>query len=115
MINFETVLASKPKYLIGLIQASGVALYITLFVSTVMHFGSSFEDDVPFVTPIIFLMTFVTSALICGSLILAYPIWQIVQDRVKDAALIVAWSIAWLLVILLSFIIMTAVLASSRF
>lgn len=106
MINLEKTLSAKPKYIIGLVQAVGVATYITLLITFFTGFAPRFEHDSMFLAPIIFLMVFVTSALICGSLMLAYPLWLTVQGRIKDAAEVVVWGIVWLLAILLSIIIL---------
>jgi hypothetical protein len=104
MINLDKHLTTKPKYLIGLLQAGGVASYILLLVALATNFGSLIEHSSQILAPMIFLTTFVTSALICGSIVLAYPAWLAVQRRSKDAIEIIAWSIAWLLIILFTVI-----------
>ncbi len=101
MLEIEKMLSDKPKYIIGLAQAAAVAVYVLLSVTAVINFGSGLEHTIPpMLSGMIFLMAFVTSALTCGSLLLGYPLWLILKGRVKEAVLVVAWSVVWLITIL---------------
>ena len=90
----------SPK-LVGLLQALGLVGYVLLLVTTV-HFVSTWfpkdTDAFPTLGMITFLLTFMTSALICGSIALAYPISLYIKDRKREAAQIVLWNVIFLMV-----------------
>ena len=85
---------------IGALQAIGLVLYIIL-VATVIQTISSIAPDSspnPALGISIFLLTFVTSALICGSIALGYPIKLFFTENKRSEAMqVVAWTIGWLI------------------
>lgn len=98
----------KPaQSVIGFLQASGVALYITLFVSFVnlVESRSLFINVGPIGTGVVVLCAFVISALVCSSLVFAYPFSLFMSGEKKRAFFIVVWSAAWLLTILAVFLV----------
>ncbi len=50
---------------------------------------------------VLFLLAFVISALICGSLILGYPLLLFSSGQHNEAMKIVLWSLLWLVVLAL--------------
>jgi hypothetical protein len=98
----KTSLATRPKYIIGLAQATGLAVYVLAFVTIAWNIVPHFEHRIaPLFGAMMFLTAFVTSALICGSILLGYPILLALKGQIKDAVQIVAWSAAWLVALLL--------------
>lgn len=94
----------SPK-LIGFIQAAGLALYVSLFATLVQQAQSwlllhNIQPN-PILSIVLFLLVFVISALICGSLIFAYPLLLFSSGRRSEAAKTVLWSLIWLVVIAL--------------
>jgi hypothetical protein len=87
---------------IALLEALGLTAYITLFVVVVNT--APRPEDVFDRNPILgmatFLLAFVTSALICGSIVLGYPSYLLFNGEKEKALKIVAWSAAWLVVFL---------------
>ncbi len=92
---------TSPK-LIGLLQALGLLTYIALLALSVITLSSWVR---PIDTPssplpiIIFLLTFVTSALICSAIAFAYPIRLSMQGKKETAMQVVLSTILWLLAI----------------
>lgn len=90
---------------IGFLQAAGLFIYISLFANLAMFFGNHFpapHDPVLQIT--VFLLAFVISALICGSLVLGYPIVVFFHGEKKEAPKTVAMSIVWLVALLTVFL-----------
>ncbi len=90
----------KSPKLIGLFQALGLLAYIVLF-TLIIRFGtvwlSGWEPSDPFISMTLFLIAFVTSALICSSLVFAYPIRLVITERKHEALQTVLWTLAWLI------------------
>ncbi len=92
---------------IGFLEAAGLALYVSIFAIAVQNVGEwlrafNFRPQ-PVLSTILFLMVFVTSALICGSIILGYPATLFFNGKKREAVEIVLWSIVWLIVFLTIF------------
>lgn len=99
----------SPKIL-GLLQALGLILYITLF-SQGAHMvlpllKTRFDAPGPesAVPMILFLLTFVTSALICATIAFGYPAYLFLEGKRKTAVLTVCWNILWLIAFFVLFI-----------
>jgi len=89
---------------IALAQAVGVVAYITLIANIVINIEHWFGRVQNFMAPLLFLTLFSTSALICGLLVLGYPIlliWD--KKRPKDAVRLIGYTAGWLVVFLLLF------------
>jgi hypothetical protein len=87
---------------IALLEALGLTAYIALFAAVVIM-GPRPEDMFarnPIFGMGTFLLAFVTSALICGSIVLGYPSYLFFNGEREKALKIVAWSVAWLVVLL---------------
>lgn len=93
---------TSPR-VIGLIQASGLALYVGLFAALIQQIQNWFPPTGVQLPPgmgiVLFLLAFVISALICGSLILGYPILLFSSGKHREAVKIVLWSLLWLVAI----------------
>ena len=95
-------------------QALGLVAYVSVFAFTVhavipwlnARFGG--HPDNSALPMIIFLLTFVTSALICSTIAFGYPFSRFMQGAREAAIQTVLWMILWLVVIGL---VMIAVIA----
>ena len=98
---------SSPK-IVGLFQALGVALYISifaLFANSFQAWVSSYAlDPNPVFGIILFLLAFVISALVCSSFALAYPLTLFFGGERGYALKIVSWTAVWLVVFFVVFI-----------
>jgi hypothetical protein len=86
------------------LQVAGVVVYILIFTLTVNYASGFLSDSEPYsqvMNMSFFLLAFVTSALICGSLVLGYPIYLLLGNEKRKAVTIVLWSAVWFVVILL--------------
>ncbi len=87
---------------IGFLQAVGIAAYIALFASLAYRVRLLVETGAIHVHPIagvmLFLLAFVISALVAGSIALAYPATLFFNGRRAEALKTVFWSAAWLVV-----------------
>lgn len=85
---------------IAFLQAFGIALYVALFAASVYTVGGWGNAHAiqphPILAIALFLLTFVFSALICGSIMFAYPIMVFSRGQRMDALKIILWSILWL-------------------
>ena len=104
---------NSPK-IVGLAQAIGLVLYVSLF-----SLGSRvilpllkmrFESADSVVPMILFLFAFVTSALICGTIVFGYPTYLFFQGRKEAAIPVVLWNIAWLIIASVIFITYSVIL-----
>jgi len=94
MKNFKLILQ-------GLIQAVGVAVYVGL-VSFLMRSGGKIFGEVDnFFGPIAFLLLFVLSAAITGSLTLGRSILMYVENQKSEAVKLFGFTLGWMFVIIL--------------
>lgn len=90
---------TKSPVWTGLLEALGVAAYVGIFVTAVNVGSGIFGRDVqlgPFLSMALVLLLFVTSALICGSIVLGYPIYLFASGEKSRAVKTVLWTAAWL-------------------
>lgn len=81
--------------LVALAQAGGILAYIAIFVSLL----DSTRDWTPpmfWMGPAMFLMAFVTSALICSLIVFGYPARLFLEGERARAVRIVLWTAGWL-------------------
>jgi hypothetical protein len=84
-----------PESKIGLVQAISVSLYCGL-IGLIMFKGSDIFGSTPnYLGPVMFLLLFCASALICGFLTMAYPLVLFFDDKIK-ALKVVLFTILWL-------------------
>lgn len=77
---------------VGALQGLLVVLYVAIFVSLVQLLDAMPEDTAPALAGMFFLLAFVTSALICGSLVLGYPAIVAIGGNIKRAVQIVFYT-----------------------
>ena len=91
----------KPIFL-SLLHTLAVIGYIILVVFIINSMSGTFEEESSdFLTPVLFLMLFVVSATITGSLILGRPIYLYLNDQKKEGILFLIYTIAWLFVLMI--------------
>ena len=88
---------------VGLLQAFGLGTYITAFALTVRQVGNLIDHDTfePALGISLFLLAFVTSALICSAIAFGYPLSLFLRGERREALEVVGWTIAWCLLLLL--------------
>ncbi len=86
----------------GILSALGVAVYVFL-ISLFLNNGSRLfgEVDNKLIAPVLFLLTFVFSALVTGSLVLAKPIMLFIEGAKKEAIKLLVYTGASLFVLVL--------------
>ena len=93
---------------IGALQAIGLVLYIALIATIMTTIASNppIENKNPLLGISLFLLMFVTSALICGTIALGYPIKLFFTDGKRSEAIhVVLWTIGWLVAFALLFLV----------
>lgn len=93
---------SSPRT-VGFVQAAGLTLYVSLFATVVQRVQNllltrNLQPN-PIVSIVLFLLAFVVSALICGSLVFGYPLLLFSTDKRSEATKIVLWTLLWLIVV----------------
>jgi hypothetical protein len=69
--------------LAGVLQTVGLVAYVAFTMIVMMQIGSRTSNDT--LGGILFLSMFAFSALFCGTLVLAYPVWLFSQKNVRAA------------------------------
>lgn len=97
------------NFFVSFLQALGLFIYISL-VSTVFWKGNEWIGPVTtFLGPMLVLMLFVVSALICGFIAFRYPFYLFWEKKnTKKAVMIVGYTIAWM--VLFFFVVLTSLL-----
>ncbi len=92
----------KHPAVIALIQALGLSAYIALVASLMYRIGDLMPTpNSPILGISFMLMLFVLSALVCGSIMLGYPLLLAKEGKIKKAIEIVGFSMIWIFVIML--------------
>jgi hypothetical protein len=97
---------------VGLLQAGSVAAYVFLIVNLIPVMDRYNLEPPKLVGGMVFLLLFVTSAFICGTLTLFHPANLIFKGKVQDAVEVIAWTGGWLISIL-AILLAAAVILSS--
>jgi hypothetical protein len=92
----------SPK-VVGLLQAAGLTFYIASFAALVQGAERWIRNPHPILGITLFLLAFVVSALISGSIVFAYPILLLFDGKKDEALRIVFWSAVWLILFFLLF------------
>jgi len=106
-------MSSKKILAIGFVQAIAVTFYVFLFISFVSFLdGNLFSEhsENKFLSGVAGVLLFVTSACITGSSVLAYPTVLAFQQRFKEAVLLVAATVFWLVSILTAIVLVSFLL-----
>lgn len=93
-MGFKSVTSLSPKWL-GFFQALGVALYCGA-IGTIIWNGQLIFGPVSFLGPVIFLVLFSVSALICGLIVFLRPYKLFFEDKKKEAVELVLYTTLWL-------------------
>lgn len=92
------------------LEAAGVTAYVVVFALTVQNLQAWLLAHNAFPSPVLsivlFLLAFVVSALICGSLVFLYPVRLFSAGQKKQALQVFLGSAVWLLVFLALFGVM---------
>ena len=100
---------------VGLLQAAGLVLYVCFFAFMVLTFDSvaaNFQiEPSPILGITLFLLSFIISAVICGSLFLAYPVILFFRNEKNIAYRIIIWNIGWLVIFFLVFLLSIALIS----
>jgi hypothetical protein len=100
----------SPK-IIPFLQALGVTIYVTLFALLVnlVEVWSRSHPSKPMFGIIIFLMVFVISALICGGIVLGYPIMIFFEGKKHEAFKMVVFTGLWMALFLTVFVLILSI------
>ncbi|MSQ40652.1 MAG: hypothetical protein EXR55_03130 [Dehalococcoidia bacterium] len=99
-------MSGKRIVLLGLAQALGTALYVSLVVFLIMVADRApgppdGQPDAGVYWQILsVLLLFIVSASITGALVLGYPAVLALRQRVRDAVLLVGATLGWLILLL---------------
>ena len=110
-------MSKKRIALLGLIQALGTALYVTLIAFALNNLPFS-EDPDPqtslrtIMQILVVLLLFIASASITGSLVFGYPVILALRQRVKEAVFLVAATVSWIVLLMLITVIFILALPS---
>ncbi|GEM_PF-346362 len=92
---------------IGIIQAAGITLYVSLFGIFIQNIKQWLAlhniQEHPILGIILFLLTFIVSALVCGSIVFTKPILLFFDGKRVEAFKVVLWSLLWLTIFLIVF------------
>ncbi len=92
----------KRDWKLGLVPAAELVGYVGV-VATIMTNGDRLfgKKDLPYLTPVMVLLLFVVSALVCTLLVLGKPYQLFVDKRGKEALQLVVATTKWLAVFLI--------------
>lgn len=103
----------------GIIQAAGITLYVSAFGISLKYIQQWLADhhaqQHPVLSIILFLLTFIVSALICGSIVFTKPLLLFFDGKRTEALKIVLWTLLWLISFLVLFGIVGILFVISRF
>lgn len=88
--------AGKIVFL-GLAQALGTAIYCALVAFFLMSSGTWFARPNVALAIATFLLLFILSACITGGLVLGYPGYLVLRQRVQEGLLLLISTVAWLI------------------
>lgn len=107
----------NPK-MAGLVQALGLGLYVGFFVALVQFIQQWFIlrpiAPNPIFSAFLFLLAFVISALVCGSIVFIYPIFLFFAEKKNETIEVVIWTAIWLIFMFLILLILGFVLTANK-
>lgn len=86
--------------LLGLLQAAGLVVYCGAVATLMLNLPAIFGKQPGIFGIVFFLVLFVLSAVISGSIVLGYPAYLALNGRYKEGAQLVAWTVGWMLALL---------------
>ena len=108
MENLERFILNKPAWMVGLVQTLRVITYVAIFATVAFNLGQHIKVASPILSAITVLTAFVTSALICGSLVLGSPALLALKGQIRQAIMILVWSAVWLVILLSGWVVTLA-------
>ncbi len=93
---------SNPK-IRGLLQALALTLYVSVFAVIIQWIGMQGLKIHPVLSIIFFLLAFIISALICGSIVFVYPVSLFFENKKSESIKVVMWTAVWLILLLAIF------------
>jgi|SRR5665647_1519499 len=100
-------------FLTGLYQSLGLIAYVMLVVFLLNWLSSTFGNKTVGNNPLfiaIFLLVFVLSALITGSIVLAYPIILFTRKMFKEAWWVLIFTVLWIIFYVIIFLTVSLVI-----
>lgn len=100
-------------FLTGLYQALGLIAYVILVVLLLNWLSLTFNNKLVANNPVfiaVFLLIFVLSALITGSIVLAYPIILFTKKMYKEAWWILIFTVLWIIFYIIIFLTVSLVI-----
>ncbi|MFH1631724.1 MAG: hypothetical protein ABIA47_01715 [bacterium] len=91
----------KKPALAGLLQAIGVAAYVTTISAIMMMLGNSVIDPSEMIMGVIILMLLVFSAAITGALVFGYPVYLAHNKKIKEALQTFGYTLFYMALIVL--------------
>ncbi len=92
----------------GFLQAAALTLYVVCFSFAVRGIGEWTSANKifvgPIISPIIFLLAFIVSALVCGFIAFGYPVHLFLNNGRKNAWRVLFWNAIWLVAFLAAFL-----------
>jgi len=103
---------AKNIILKGLYQSLGLAAYCILVAFIMSNISKLFSasSDMGLIQGFIFLTVFLISALITGSIALAYPISLAYRNNIKEAAFVVLSTVVWSIIFLIIALIIAIII-----
>ena len=96
--------------LIGLAQALGLVIYCALIAGLLWFLGNISVEPLGFFGSVLMLMLLVFSAAVTGSIVFGYPTYLVLNNRVKEALSILAFTLLYCLGVIIVVIVITAML-----
>ncbi|MFC1935836.1 hypothetical protein ACFLX9_03670, partial [Chloroflexota bacterium] len=96
--------------LVGLAQAVATACFCAIVVTITENIGNRAVDN-DYLIGLSVLLVFITSACITGGLVLGYPGYLVLKQRMREGIITLAWTVGWL-IILLAFVVIGVVATS---
>ncbi len=99
----------------GFLQAAGLVAYVSLFAfagSTVLDwFMLQGIEPGPIMGRSIFLLAFVISVAVCGSIFFGYPFVLFSRNKIAEAVQTVLWALCWLAIFFVVLLVLTILLS----
>ncbi len=93
---------------IGLFQAAGLTIYVSIF-AVVVELMQEWKANVtpsPVAAIMLFLLSFLVSALICSVIALRYPVILFFAEKKHEALKVIVWTAVWLLFFFFVFLLL---------
>ncbi len=107
-------LDNMNTWVVGLLQAFAILMYVSLFALVVQTLDTLRFDAIvperPIVIIPLMLTTFVFSALVCGGSALGYPLVLLFQKQTARAVTIICWTGFWLGACLGTYLLITLIM-----